>query len=228
MFAEANDKPRWGDKRPAYAVYLDAVFALFPDAQFINLVRDPRAAVESQMRVPWYAAQGASALGPALATWEFAINRVDRFASRLRPDQLLDLRYEDLVRDPRAALARICEFGGLRGGDAIDEMLEGSRGGLARGWHERVAEPINPALIEGWRERLQAHHLAVVEHATQRHFQRLGYLPTGPADVSAARSELRQLARARRLRVVKWARYAVGEQKRRRLTHRHPVGTQRV
>jgi hypothetical protein len=226
MFADAQGKPRWGDKRPAYAVYLDALFALFPDAQFVNLVRDPRAAVESQMRVPWYAEYGQPALAPAVATWEYAIRRVDRFAPRLRPDQLLDVRYEDLVRDPRAELQRICEFAGLRGGAAVDEMLTRPRGGLTPGWHDNVAEPINPGLIQAWRERLEPHQVALVELAAAPYLQRFGYEPEATG-VASRRSERRRLAANRRRRAIKWGRYKLGERKR-RLLHRHPVAAERV
>jgi hypothetical protein len=34
--------PRWGDKRPAYAGFIGPLRRMFPDAQFINVIRDPR------------------------------------------------------------------------------------------------------------------------------------------------------------------------------------------
>jgi hypothetical protein len=226
MFAEAKGKPRWGDKRPAYAVYLDALFALFPDAQFVNLVRDPRAAAASQMRAPWYDDGRTLELGPAVANWEYAVRRVDAYAERLCPDQLLDVRYEDLVRDPEAALTRICDFAGLPAGPAVGRMLARPRGGRLTGaWHERVAEPITPASVEAWRERLAPHEVALVEHAAAPYLARFGYAPE--AGVAPRRSDLRALAAQRRLRAFKWGRYALGERKR-RLTHRQPVAAERA
>lgn len=226
MFADAKGKPRWGDKRPAYAVYLDAVFALFPDAQFVNLVRDPRAATASQMRAPWYDDGRTLALEPALANWEYAVQRVDAFAERLRPDQLLDLRYEDLVVDPDAALTGICEFADLRTGDAVERMLARPRGGrLTEGWHDRVAEPINAASVDAWRERLAPHEVAFVEHAAAPHLARFGYAPE--AETAPRPSALRALARQQRMRAFKWRRYAVGELKRRAL-HPQPVAAERA
>jgi Sulfotransferase family len=227
LFADGKRKPRWGDKRPAYAVYLDALFALFPDAQFVNLVRDPRAAVESQMRVPWYAEYGQPASAPAVATWEYAIRRVDAFAPRLRPDQLLDVRYEDLVRDPRGELRRICEFAGLRDGAALDDMIDRPRGGFTPGWHDNVSEPVTPGLIENWRERLEPHEIALVESAARPYLDRFGYAHDERIDVAPPRSERRWLAANRRRRAIKWRRYALGERKR-RLTHRYPVAAERA
>src|SRR5690606_6754755 len=38
-YAQRFDKPRWGDKRPAYHHYLPFIRRMFPDAQFVQLVR---------------------------------------------------------------------------------------------------------------------------------------------------------------------------------------------
>ena len=46
-YAQKFDKERWGDKRPAYYGFMDELDRLFPDAQFIHVVRDGRAAVAS-------------------------------------------------------------------------------------------------------------------------------------------------------------------------------------
>jgi hypothetical protein len=105
LYADVHGKPRWGDKRPAYSGFIGMLLAMFPDAQYVNLVRDPRGAVASQIRMGWDAPE--VAVPAATARWEAAIRRTDHFARRMRPDQLLDLRYEDLVSDPRAALGRV-------------------------------------------------------------------------------------------------------------------------
>ena len=153
MYAEMHGKVRWGDKRPGYAGHIETMFALFPDAHFIHLVRDPRAAVASQLPLGW--ATQEDALAHSIANWETAVARVDAYARRLRPDQLLDVRYEDLVRDPHTELERICAFAGLRGGDAVAHMVSADRRGTFReGWHDRLNDPVSTAPITSWRERL--------------------------------------------------------------------------
>lgn len=222
VFADAKGKPRWGDKRPAYAGHISALFALFPHAQFVNVVRDPRAATDSQMRAPWYRDLERPALAESVATWELAVARVDRYAAELRPDQLLDVRYEDLVREPEATLERICAFAGLPGGEAVAEMLDRPRsGGLHDDWHARVSEPITTGRVDAWRERLAPAQIALVEHATREQLERFGYAATTTA--APSRRDLLRLGHQRAKRAIKWRRYELGELKRRRLTHRHPV-----
>lgn len=221
VYAEAHDKPRWGDKRPAYAGWIDVLFALFPDAQFINLVRDPRAAVASQIPLGW--GHEEAALASAAVRWETSIRRVDEFARGLRPDQLLDLRYEDMVAAPEAALERVCAFAGLRGGDTIRTMIEAERVGRFRpGWHEKLAEPISTDSVERWRERLDPHEVALVEHVAAPYLDRFGYRRAAGDAVPTA-ADLRELKRQRRRRRRKWRRQSRDELKRRWFLYRRPV-----
>jgi hypothetical protein len=177
------------------------------------------------MRAPWYRDLERPALAESVATWEYAVARVDRYADALRPDQLLDVRYEDLVREPRPTLERICAFAGLRGGDAIAEMLERPRsGGLQDDWHARVSEPITTGPVDAWRERLAPAQVALVDHATRAQLARFGYAAATAA--APARRDLRRLRAQRRKRAIKWRRYELGELKRRHVTHRHPVAAE--
>jgi Sulfotransferase family len=176
LYAELHGKPRWGDKRPSYSGFIGMLFAMFPNAQYINVVRDPRGSVASQIPMGWDPRP--VAIPAATARWEAAIARTDHFARRLRPDQLLDVRYEDLVSDPHAALERICGFAGLRAGDAIEAMI-GKRRSALRGPHQRVSEPVTTASVDRWREHLQPHDVALVEGATAALLDRFGYRPAG-------------------------------------------------
>src|SRR5215475_1669200 len=53
-YARRFDKPRWGDKRPAYLLNLDVLLRMFPDAQVIHIIRDGRDCVASMREAPWH------------------------------------------------------------------------------------------------------------------------------------------------------------------------------
>jgi hypothetical protein len=218
--AEADGKPRWGDKRPGYSLFLGPLFAMFPDAQYINLVRDPRGAVASQLPMEWDAP--AVAAPAATLRWETAVRRTDQYARRLRPDQILDLRYETLVSDPAGTLERVCAFAGLRAGDAIDTMIEAERGARLGPVHARIAGPVTPDSVERWRERLRPEQIALVEHATARYLDRFGYLPAEALGAAPAPEDLRELARRRRNRRRAWRRGKATDLFRRAM-YRRPV-----
>jgi hypothetical protein len=199
----AHDTPRWGDKRPAYAGFIGPLLAMFPDAQYVNVVRDPRGVAGSQVAMGWDPPD--IAVASAAVRWEYAVLRTDHFVRRLRPDQLLDVRYEDLVSDPGPQLRRLLEFAGLAAGAALVERLaHGEREGRFVGPHEQAGRPITTASVERWRERLTPEQIAFVEQATAPSMDRFGYAPTGGSEPVAA--DLAAHARRRREFRRRWRR----------------------
>ena len=216
--AETTGKPRWGDKRPAYSGFIGPLLAMFPDAQYINLVRDPRGAVASQIPRAWDRPE--VAVAAATARWEAAVRRTDHFATEMRPDQLLDLRYEDMVSDPRGALERVCAFAGLEAGAAIETMISAKRRG--GGLHARLKEPVTTASVERWREQLEPRAVALVEQATAPLLDRFGYHRAVEGEIEPAAHDVAELARQRRFRRREWRRAQRGELLR-RAVYRRPV-----
>src|SRR3546814_17783449 len=50
-YADAQGKPRWGDKTPFYTPDIDIIRRVFPDAKIVHLVRDGRDVVLSQRSI---------------------------------------------------------------------------------------------------------------------------------------------------------------------------------
>lgn len=219
LYAEQHGKQRWGDKRPMYVQYLDAIYAMFPDAQFINVVRDPRAAVASMRKLDWYG----GSVAPAAELWDRSQRAADAWRKRLAPDQFLEIRYEDLVTGPEQTLKELSSLLGLSP-DGVDDMLsyyeendvpEGSV------YHWRVHQPVSEESLRRWEEELSAEEIALVERVAGKRMRRYGYEPVAggahpPADLRRALRERRNRMAKKRLR------RAVRETKL-RFTYRHPV-----
>ena len=93
--------------------HLDQAFRLFPEARILLLVREPQAVVESGMSgFGW-------SFERALTGWASGAKTIrDVQNSELwRPDQVLLVRYEDLVSDAETELKRIFDFLDLAIGD---------------------------------------------------------------------------------------------------------------
>ena len=225
MYAELHGKARWGDKRPAYTGFIAQLLAMFPDAQVVNVVRDPRGAVASQPGMGWDAPE--VAIPAAIARWEGAILRADHFAGDLRPDQLLDLRYEDLVADPHTAMRRLCAFSGLRAGEAVEAMVVAEHRNRFGKVDERAAEPVTTASVERWRERLTPAQVVLVEQTMAPLLDRFGYRPAEDVRAAADPAEARETERQRRLSRREWRASQRGELLR-RLRYRRPVAAVRL
>jgi sulfotransferase family protein len=120
-----GNKPRWGEKTPHNLFFVKEITADFPSAQFIFITRDGRDASADYLD---------SAFGPtnifcAAESWALCQNAVRPWREKLRADQWLDLRYEDLVRDPAGVLRTVCRF---LGEDYAPQMLEFHRTELAK------------------------------------------------------------------------------------------------
>ena len=212
------EAPRWGDKRPAYNGFVGPLLAMFPDAKYINIVRDPRGVVASQLAMGWD--QPETVVAAASVRWEFAASRTDHFARRLRPDQLLDVRYEDLVADPHTQVERILRWANLDAGEVVDTMVRGERSGWFIGPHAQAAAPVTTEAVERWRERLTPAQIALVEHAARRLMPRFGYVPVGNAKPQDA--DLAALKRRRTLFGRRWRRTRRDEWVR-NLRYRYPL-----
>jgi hypothetical protein len=161
---------RFGDKTPAHAGALRQIFADFPQARAIHIVRDPRATAVSLSRMPW---------APASLMINASYLDIERKQVATFRDRMLAIRLEDLLAEPRATMTRVLEF--------VDEP-----------WHDAVLDHENHipdrddlppypwlARAAGAREAdgardtnaLTPVQVRMIERITQRLMQGAGYTP---------------------------------------------------
>jgi hypothetical protein len=106
-------------KDPGHLWHLDALLDTFPGALVVRLHRDPRQAVPSLASLVHCLHRMDSARTDPLETGDYVVEMVDRGlasereARRLRPEApILDIDYQDLVRDPVGTVARIAAAAG--------------------------------------------------------------------------------------------------------------------
>lgn len=119
---------RWTLKSPHHALNLEALTAVYPDAQLVLIHRDPVvlcASVCSLINVLSGTFSDADHRDYIAEHWvamlEESIRRVDSFRAA-RPDHpFVDVQYDDLVGDPVATVESIYSAFGHSGGAALDE-----------------------------------------------------------------------------------------------------------
>lgn len=104
-YAKARGKRRWADKSPLYALILPFVWELFPDAQVIHLIRDPRDVAASHRR-----AYGWRSAFKAPVKWQRYIRAARAAAANVPDDRYLEIRYEALVQDREGTVRQVLEF----------------------------------------------------------------------------------------------------------------------
>lgn len=146
----------------------------FPDARYIHLVRDGRAAVYSLSRVRWWGdwqarnltpelrASGADPLLVAARGWAETVARVREGLAGVPAGRVLTLRYEDLLADPGGVVGNALDFLGLPPDAGCLESL--GRIGILQG-------------REAWREVWTREQQDMVATPQRELLAALGYLP---------------------------------------------------
>jgi hypothetical protein len=208
--AAAQGKARWGDKRPHYVLNLDAVFAMFPGAQYVNIVRDPRSAVASINEMGanrnWYE----DGIIDGLDVWTRSQEEADRWSKRVGPEHFYELRYESLVEDPEGELAQLAAFLHLDP-SGIESMLSyhETRDVKAPKLHKLVKKPVTTATVRRFETSLDSGEVALIERELAGAMRRYGYEPVAsgvkvPDELEQRLRDRRKIVRTRR--VKRWAR----------------------
>jgi len=164
-YAQQHGAQRWGDKTPIYASYIDLLHRLFPDAQFIHIIRDGRDVAVSMLE-KWGKSEVHVDLFFAARNWARRIKQAQESGSRLGPQRYYEMRYERLVRDPETELEALCHF---LDEPYLPEMAQpqilGRKSVDPKSWEAPIRRPPNIARIGRWRQEMSL--------VDQRLFQRV-------------------------------------------------------
>jgi hypothetical protein len=179
-----------GEKTPDHLYGLATLARWFPDARFIHTFRDPRAIYASRIvraeegrrgmmsRLPYVPSR---LLRPLLAPAEvLETSRIWLDAARLHHQHAPILgeryrlvRFEDLVTEPEATFAEICEFIGIRYDPAIleDTVVVGSSFQEER----HASEGFDERSVDRWQEHIHPLVRTWFSVVGRRELKRFGY-----------------------------------------------------
>ena len=183
-YARRFDKPRWGDKRPGYIKHVDTLLRLWPDAQFVHLIRDARDCVASLKEMTWYRLD----VHHAISTWREAIDVGRRCAARLGPTGYYELQYERLVADPVYELGRLCAFLDEDFHAAMTEPQKIAPQAVPKRMHHhaRTKDFVTSGRVGSWQTRLDPAEIRLAETVLGSRLRDYGYELSGVGRPSAA------------------------------------------
>lgn len=176
-FAEREGKPRWGAQTGLVERYADPIFAAYPAAKIIHMIRDPRDRYEASLaRWP----NGKGRVGGATARWRYSVDLARRNQRRY-PDRYKVVRFESMVLQPEETLRDLCEF--------LDEAYEPAmlsmeaapthRARMEAGLDNARARvtPVSDDFIGLFRGRIPERELAFMQLCAGRSMRMYGYPP---------------------------------------------------
>ena len=164
--------------------------SIFPDARFIHIVRDGRAVAFSYTSMPWWDGWAGvsrsrwgglsdpdlealdrydgSFLALAALQWKTLVGNITDASSQLPKEDLLVLRYEDVVSDPIGAAYGSIAFAGERGDDRrFTQHLS-----LAA---PRIIDPDSRPTPPPWKQELTTAQLEMIEDLCGDELARFDY-----------------------------------------------------
>ena len=176
-YAATHGKPRWGDKTPMYMRHLGLIDRLFPEAQYVHLIRDGRDAALAFLDMPegvvtrtW--AHPRSPAGFA-CEWRTEVRRARELGRRVGASRYHEVRYEDLVEDTEGVVRSICAFAELSFEPAMLEFA-GNVDVSAKPHHQRLLQPPTRG-VRNWREQMSVADVRAFEAVAGDLLAELGY-----------------------------------------------------
>lgn len=181
-FAQSLTKPRWGEKTPHNLYFVGPMHHDFPNAQFIYITRDGRDASVDYME---------SSFGPtniycAAHSWKRCWNAVKEWREPLKAKGLwMDVRYEELVRQPEKIMREVCAF---LGEDFEEGMFDFYKTDLAKArGQSRDHAPLGHAISDKYvgihKDLLSQRDQRIFTTVAGKELEEAGYTNSAPAEV---------------------------------------------
>lgn len=176
-YMRREGKTWWADKTPPHIDHVDLLADIFPGAKFIELVRDGRDVVLSIMGLPF----GGNNVWTTARRWAHCVRRGQQ-ARVEHPDDVLLVRYEEIVHDPAVQVRRVSEFLGIEYDDDMLRVEDTDASKLQAdqaGWFTNLWGGINTNAVGKWRTKMSTRDQAIFLAAAGPELAIHGYADNG-------------------------------------------------
>lgn len=174
---------RWAVYDPDNVLHVLRIKKDIPEALFVHIIRDGRDIALSLNKMdgfkpfPWD--RKSRSIRETAVYWEWMV-RTGQHYGRQIPGDYIEVRYEDLVSDPRRTLATLGQF--LQHDLDYDRIQNAGLGRLSESnssfREEEQKQTANP--VNRWKEKLPPEEVAALEGLVGPCLQELGYALTTP------------------------------------------------
>jgi hypothetical protein len=180
LHAMRNSKLRPGEKTPQHLKHVPMILNQFPEAKIICVLRDGRDVVRSLMETPWAIPKNPRRLRLFCLRWNDAAEQTIYHQRTLASNRFMTVKFEDILRQPRSELERICDFIGEEFESTQLEPAQPSSviPGWETKWKSKASEILDPGRIEAWRKSADQQQIWVMNSMMGTMLERMGYRDT--------------------------------------------------
>lgn len=175
--AESQNVDRWAETTPVHLLYIPEIKKAFPDALILHVIRDGRDCALSLDRQRWIAPLPWDKNHRLLAAgsfWDWIVRKGRKHGRAIAPDYM-EVRFEELIKNPTEVLARIGSF--INHDLDYERIQQVAIGSVSRpntsfedGATQKEFKPVGR-----WRERFPEEEIRLFEMGSGALLEELGY-----------------------------------------------------
>lgn len=175
----AAGKVRWGNNVPRDIFNLTEILSFYPDARIVVCVRDIRdflvsyGGMKSVLKAH-HVDRHRRLFHPVVTSllWTSTMRRIPMLEQQVPPENMMILRYEDLVREPEVSARRLCD---LIGEEFEPDMLAISQNNSSERTTRSAAGGIYASSVGRWRNALRPEQAWLAQRIAGKWLSKLGY-----------------------------------------------------
>jgi tetratricopeptide (TPR) repeat protein len=146
-----GNKPRFSDKQPTNFFYCGVILSAFPQAKIVHLTRHPMAATYAIYKTRFRRTYPFSYDITEIANFIIGYRQLMAHWHQVLPGRILDVAYEDVVRDQEHATRRLLDYCGLSFEPACLEFHKNPTASTTAS-SVQVRQPLYSSSLEEWRK----------------------------------------------------------------------------
>jgi len=167
-----NNNILLGDKNPINSLFGDKLHRIFPNAKFIWIIRDYRAQVNSMLKVNFE-----RKIISSLAMRWVSYNKEIQSLKDKYPNNVILIKYEDLVENPEVYYTKICNFLTINFEPEILNTAKHKKEFYPK-HHASLEDQINTKHIDEWKNELTKKQIKICEAVAGKYGEQFGYQKT--------------------------------------------------
>lgn len=195
--ARQQNVERWADCTPEHLLHLERIKETIPDALIIHIIRDGRDVALSTAKLGYVRRMWWDDTPNVMVSglyWEWMVRKGVKDGRKLGPDYT-EVRFEELISDPRATLAGLSKF--IEQELDYDQILKVGIGSVSQpntSFKDSSNGEFNP--LGRWKSGFTPEHLAMFEGLVGKTLEQLGY------ELGTKNGSLRKHPELRRMRAA--------------------------
>jgi len=162
----------WLEKTPLSELFTDDILEFWPNARFIHVVRDPRSVHASVRRRSDFPLEPRT----TFHNWSRSLDALSRNQGFMGPDQLIVVKYEDMVLNLEREMNRICAFLGVNVEEST--LVPTKVGGKVEWRGNSIGEGykgVQADSLESWKQFQPISEIKLLEEMSAKRLAKFGY-----------------------------------------------------